>query len=82
MRLRLQIHRNQLPVVKLLWETTEWVKPGTDHIVSNLLAAINEVFPLDSSSWGLDDYVVELDGYEVLHFQNIESVFSHNDTVL
>lgn len=69
-------------MVKLLWETTEWVKPGSDHMVSSLLAAISEVFPLDSSLWGLDDYVVELDGYEVLHFQELESVFSHDDTVV
>lgn len=82
MRLRLQIHRNQLPAVKLLWETTEWVKPDSDPIVSSLLAAINDVFPLDGPSVGLDDYVVEVDGYEVLHFQDLKTAFSPDDTVV
>ncbi|KAF8251755.1 hypothetical protein K440DRAFT_658415 [Wilcoxina mikolae CBS 423.85] len=82
MRLKLQIFRNELPVVKLIWETTTRLKPGTDHIVSNLLASIDEVFPLEGSTWGLEDYVVELDGYEVLHFQELSTVFKDDDTVV
>ncbi|KAF8541467.1 hypothetical protein BDD12DRAFT_908661 [Trichophaea hybrida] len=82
MRLKLQIFRNELPVVKLIWETTTRLKSGTDHIVSNLLASIDEVFPLEGSTWGLEDYVVELDGYEVLHFQELSTAFKDDDTVV
>lgn len=81
MRLRLQIFRNGLPVVKLIWETTARLQPGTDEIVSNLLASVNEIFPLEGSTIGLEEYVVELDGFEVLHFQELSTVFKNDDTV-
>jgi hypothetical protein len=82
MRLRLQIFRGGLPVVKLIWETTDRLKPGIDHIVSNFLVSVDEVFPLEGSTWGLEDYVVELDGYEILHFQELSTVFKDDDTVV
>jgi hypothetical protein len=81
MRLRLHILRNDLPAVKVMWNTTS-LKPGVDEIVSNLLNSINDIIPLEGSSWGLEDYVVELGGFEVLHFQEISAVFKEDDEVV
>ena len=82
MRLRLHILRNDLPAVKIVWNTATSTTPGVDAIVSNLLAAVNIVIPLDGSSWGLEDYVVELGGFEVLHFQEISPIFKEDDEVV
>jgi hypothetical protein len=81
MRLRLQIYRNRMPVVKMMWDTTA-LKPGTDAIISNLLHAINDIIPLEGSTCGLEDYIVELGGFEVLHFQLVTSVFKEDDEVV
>jgi hypothetical protein len=81
MRLRLHILRNDLPAVKVMWNTTS-LKTGVDEIVSSLLNSINDIIPLESSCWGLEDYVVELGGFEVLHFQEIAAVFKEDDEVV
>jgi hypothetical protein len=81
MRLRLHILRNDLPEVKVMWNTTS-LKPSVDEIVSSLLNSINDIIPLESSNWGLEDYVVELGGFEVLHFQEIAAVFKEDDEVV
>lgn len=82
MRLRLAIHRNQLPATRIWWDTASSFQPADDHTVSALLARISQVVPLDGASWGLEDYVVEVDGFEVLHFQLLDAILKENDEVV
>ncbi|KAK8073224.1 hypothetical protein PG994_004123 [Apiospora phragmitis] len=70
MRLNLVIRRNGLPEAKVVWPVPLEENPT----VSKLLEQVNDIIPLESSDWGLEDYAVELsapDGsnFECLHFQ-------------
>ncbi|GKU19031.1 unnamed protein product [Fusarium langsethiae] len=82
-RLRLVIRRHSVPEVKLVWPCIA----NDDLTVSKLLALVNEVVPLESRDWGLEDYVVELadgkgDSFELLHFQPVGKVLKEDDQVL
>ncbi|KAF0640900.1 hypothetical protein FPSE5266_08289 [Fusarium pseudograminearum] len=82
-RLRLVIRRHSVPEVKLVWPCIA----NDDLTVSKLLALVNEVVPLESPDWGLEDYVVELadgkgDSFELLHFQPVGKVLKEDDQVL
>lgn len=82
-RLRLVIRRHALPEVKLVWPCTA----SDDLTIARLLAAVNEVIPLESAHWGLEDYAVELAdqqaaNFECLHFQRVNQVLKHDDQVL
>ncbi|KAF5572342.1 SRP40-suppressor of mutant AC40 of RNA polymerase I III, partial [Fusarium pseudocircinatum] len=82
-RLRLVIRRHAVPEVKLVWPCVA----NDDLTVARLLALVNEVVPLESSDWGLEDYVVELydgkgDSFELLHFQPVGKVLKEDDQVL
>jgi hypothetical protein len=81
MRLRLHIVRKDLPVRKVIWTSA-----SLDHIVeaniSNLLYAINVAIPLESADCRLEDYVVELGGFEVLCFQKVTDVFENDVEVV
>lgn len=78
MRLRLTIRRNTLPEVNLIWDLDLTSKPTT----SQFLEIVNEVVPLESNQWGLEDYAVELSGFELLHYQSLDSVIKEDDVVL
>ncbi|KAF4946584.1 hypothetical protein FSARC_14172 [Fusarium sarcochroum] len=82
-RLRLVVSRHSVPEVKLVWPCVA----SEDLTVSKLLALVNEVVPLESVDWGLEDYVVELpdgkgDSFELLHFQPVGKVLKEDDQVL
>lgn len=82
-RLRLVIRRHAVPEVRLVWPCTG----SEDLTVAKLLAQINEVVPLESGDWGLEDYAVELaDGhgssFECLHFQPVGKLFKNDDQVM
>lgn len=82
-RLRLVIRRHSVPEVKLVWPCIA----NDDLTVSKFLALVNEVVPLESPDWGLEDYVVELadgkgDSFELLHFQPVGKVLKEDDQVL
>ncbi|KAF5973849.1 hypothetical protein FBULB1_8080 [Fusarium bulbicola] len=82
-RLRLVIRRHAVPEVKLVWPCVA----NDDLTVARLLALVNEVAPLESGDWGLEDYVVELydgkgDSFELLHFQPVGKVLKEDDQVL
>ena len=34
-----------------------------------------------AGSWGLEDYVVEVGGFECMHFMEVEGLLRDNDTV-
>lgn len=83
LRLRVTVQRHGLPEVKLVWPCVR----SPDLTVSKFLSQINEVMPLESGEWGLEDYVVELaDGsggsYECLHFQPVAHILKSDDHVL
>ncbi|KAL6400929.1 hypothetical protein AUP68_16648 [Ilyonectria robusta] len=82
-RLRLAIRRHAVPEVKLVWPCVT----SEDLTVAKLLAQVNEVVPLESGEWGLEDYAVELtDGnggsFECLHFQQVGRILKEDDQVL
>jgi hypothetical protein len=81
MRLRLHIVRKDLPARKVLWTSTS-PEPSVGDDVSSLLRSINGVIPLQSANCRLEDYVVELDGFEVLGFQKVSAVFEKDDVVV
>lgn len=75
MRLRLQVERQELPTAKVLWN----IQPTTT--TAELLDQINDFFPLEAQGWGLEDYAVQVAGYEVLHFQQLGQVLKDDDEV-
>ncbi|RFU74617.1 hypothetical protein TARUN_7631 [Trichoderma arundinaceum] len=82
-RLRLVIRRHGLPEVKLVWPCS----CSEDLTISKVLEQVNEVVPLESGEWGLEDYAVELaDGkggtFECLHFQQVGRILKDEDQVL
>jgi hypothetical protein len=65
-----------------------------DYTIADLLEDVNEVVPLEteeapsgldgepSGQWGLEDYVVEVAGFECLHFMEIEGLLRDGDEVV
>ncbi|KYK54040.1 hypothetical protein DCS_05994 [Drechmeria coniospora] len=83
LRLHVVVQRLGVPDTCFVWPCPLAGKP----IISQLLAQINDVVPLESGEWGLEDYVVELvsahDGtFECLHFQPVHQVLKDEDTVI
>jgi hypothetical protein len=63
--------------------------------IAQLLEDINEVVPLETTSvepagenedlggqWGLEDYVVEVNGFECLHFMSVDGLLREGDEVV
>jgi hypothetical protein len=85
MRLRLKIERCNKPTLPLLWNT-DGLRPnaeagGPDASVADLLEQINEIVCLETDNHGLEDYAVEIDGYECMHWVSVWSVFKEEDEV-
>ena len=83
LRLRLVIRRHGLPEVRLVFS----LALHSDPTVVKLLEQVNETVPIESSDWGLEDYVVELrdlegNAFECLHFQEIRAILRQDDEVL
>lgn len=76
MRVRLDIARHELPPVKILWHV-----PSEATTISKLLEQIHDVIPLESDGWGIEDYAVEVNGYEALHFLNPATILQEDDEV-
>ena len=84
MRLQLTIQRQGLPPTKVLWNS-EALRPnhvgnGASTTVAQFLEQINEVIPLEAEDWGLEDYAVEVRGFECLHYCSA-SIFKDDDHV-
>lgn len=77
MRLRLRIERNALPPTQAIWP----VKDGRSTI-AQLLQQVNETFPLEGATWGLEDYSVTVGGYECLHYHELGSACRDEDEVV
>ncbi len=83
MRLRLVVQRHALPEVRIVFA----VQLDTGPTIANLLEQVDEVVPLESSHWGLEDYAVELrdaggHGFDCLHFQRVVTVLRSDEQVL
>jgi len=79
MRLRLSIHRNELPAVNTLWPISN---PELKHTISQLLEQVNATFPLESGAWGLEHYVVTVGGFECLHYHYVGEVCRDEDELV
>lgn len=82
-RLRLVIRRHGLPEIKLLWPCSS----AEDVTIAKVLEQVNEVVPLESGEWGLEDYAVELEdgkggSFECLHFQQVGRILKDEDQVM
>ena len=84
MRLQLTVDRQGLVPVHLLWDPIalrpNHTEDGANVTIAQLLEQINEVVPLEAADWGLEDYVVEVNGFECLHFCSL-SILKENDHV-
>ena len=69
----------------LLWAVTPARPPlvaaGSSVTVSQFLEQVNDIIPLESEDWGLEDYVVEVHGFECLHFSELGQILKENDEV-
>ncbi|KAL9006870.1 MAG: hypothetical protein Q9188_000401 [Gyalolechia gomerana] len=85
MRLHLIIQRNALPPVHILWITGAlgplYSAAGKELTISQLLEQVNDIIPLESGEWGLEDYIVEVGGFECLHFLEAGQVLKEGDEV-
>ncbi|KAK1062500.1 hypothetical protein LTR74_010205 [Friedmanniomyces endolithicus] len=79
MRLRLRIYRNELPPISTLWPIND---THLKHTITQLLAQIDQVFPLEGYHWGLEHYTVTLDGYELLHYHELGAVCKDEDEMV
>ncbi|KAI4195258.1 MAG: hypothetical protein LQ348_002485 [Seirophora lacunosa] len=84
MRLHLIVRRHGLPLTRILW-TTGGLAPvhssADTSTISQLLEQVNDIIPLESEEWGLEDYAVEVGGFECLHFHEANQVLKENDEV-
>ena len=80
MRLRLTIQRNDLPDANILWSVPASASPQT-YTIARLLEDVNLIVPLEAEHWGLEHYVVELAGFECLHFSPVAQALKEDDHV-
>ncbi|KAF2430009.1 hypothetical protein EJ08DRAFT_257761 [Tothia fuscella] len=81
MRIHLQIQRNGLPSVSVLWPVDE-DENGKKTLISRLVAKVDEAFPLETEEWALEDYILQVGGSECLHWQNVGDVLRDGDVVV
>lgn len=79
MRLRLRIQRADLATVNTLWPVSETDQKLT---IAKLLESIDRTFPLESDAHGLEEYVVEVAGFECLHYHEIGVACKDEDEVV
>ncbi|CAO2657975.1 Nn.00g072350.m01.CDS01 [Neocucurbitaria sp. VM-36] len=80
MRLRLTVQRNGLPAANILWSVPDTNSPQA-YTITRLLEDVNLVIPLEAAHWGLEHYVVEVGGFECLHFTPVSQALKEDDHV-
>lgn len=80
MRLRLSVQRHRLPPSNILWSLPSQHSTQA-YTIARLLDDINAIIPLEAEHWGLEDYVVEVGGYECLHFSPVSQALKDDDEV-
>ncbi|EPS43201.1 hypothetical protein H072_2811 [Dactylellina haptotyla CBS 200.50] len=78
-RARLVLNRPGVPQVRIVWPLDTKISQNPRYSVFDLLTGLNDIFPLDSHNHGLEDYVTELGGCELLHFMPIGELIGDND---
>ncbi|KAK6539526.1 hypothetical protein TWF694_009742 [Orbilia ellipsospora] len=81
-RVRLVINRPEVPQVRILWPLDAKISQNPRYSVFDLLTDINAVFPLDHHNHGVEDYVTEHVGCELLHFMPIGELIGDNDELI
>jgi hypothetical protein len=86
MRIFVTILRNCLPATEVVWALPEIELGngnGTSHFtIAKLLASISGTVPLESEEWGLEDYLLEVGGYECIHYMPAEKLLKDGDHVV
>ena len=77
MRLRVRIERNELPPTQALWPVKD-----TRNTIAQLLQQINDIFPVEVDTWGLEDYSVSVGGFDCLHYHEIGQICRDEDEVV
>jgi hypothetical protein len=80
MRLRLSVQRNSLPATNILWSVPD-TNSSQAYTIARLLEDVNQVLPLEAEQWGLEDYTVEVGGFECLHFSPVFQSLKDDDHV-
>ena len=78
MRLQLTVQRHSIPDAKVLWTVGDGQPTFT---IFQFLQQVNEIIPLEAEDWGLEDYAVEVKGFECLHFSELNQVLKEDDEV-
>lgn len=83
LRLRLVVRRHALPEVRIVFP----LQLDNDPTVANLLEQVNDIVPLESNDWGLEDYAVEIrdpsgNAFDCLHFQQVSAILNNDEEVL
>ncbi|MDI1490141.1 MAG: hypothetical protein OHK93_001341 [Ramalina farinacea] len=82
MRLRLTVQRQGLPSTFVLWDVRQSSGPqGPGLTISQFLDQVNDVIPLEGGDWGLEDYALEVGGFECLHFTELRNILKEDDEV-
>lgn len=82
LRLRLVVRRHGLPEVRVVFN----IPLENNPTIANLLEQVNDIIPLESNDWGLEDYAVELrdaegHGFDCLHFQQVSVVLKNDEEI-
>lgn len=80
MRVRLTVQRHNLPPSNIIWTIPDTASPQA-YTVARLLEDVNRIIPLEAEQWGLEDYVVEVGGFECLHFSPVSQTLKEEDIV-
>jgi hypothetical protein len=80
MRFRLTVQRNRLPDANIVWSVPE-TNSSPAYTVARLLEDVNRIIPLEAEHWGLEHYVVEIGGFECLHFSPVAQALKEDDHV-
>ena len=81
MRIRLNVQREGYAATRLWWPFTAVLERNPNFLFSGLLEEITKVFKLDDGGCGLEEYVAELDGAELLHFMEVKDLLKDGDEV-
>ena len=82
MRIRLTVQRHLLPPIRLLWHVPASSAPGASLTISGFLEHVNDIVQLEADEWGLEDYAVEVQGFECLHYSELHDLLKEDDEVL
>jgi hypothetical protein len=65
----------------VLWSVPANASPQA-YTISRLLEDVNAILPLEAEHWGLEDYVVEVGGFECLHFTPVAQALKDDDELV